>query len=56
MKVLFFRGSLFQSLGAATEKALSPYVLRFALGSSSNLLFEDLSVRPEILKCSSSLM
>ena len=36
---LIWSGSLFQSLGAAT----APYVLRFALGSSSNLLFEDLS-------------
>ena len=53
---LVWRGSLFQSLGAATEKALSPYVLRFALGSSSNLLFEDLSVRPEMLNRSRSLM
>ena len=44
---LIWSGSLFQSLGAATEKALSPYVLRFTLGSSSNLLFEDLSVRRE---------
>ena len=39
-------------LGAATVKAISPYVyssLRFALGPSSNLLFEDLSVLRESL-------
>lgn len=34
---VIWSGSLFQSLGAASEKALSPYVLRFALSSSSNL-------------------
>ena len=42
-------GTLFQSPGVATKKAFSPYVLRFALGSSSNLLFEDLSVRRKSL-------
>ena len=53
---LIWSGSLFQSLGAATEKALSPYVLRFAKGSSSNLLLEDLSVRRESLYFIRSLM
>ena len=51
---LIWSGSLFQSLGTATEKALSPHALRFALGSSSNLLFEDLSVRRESLYFSES--
>ena len=41
---LIWCGSLFQSLGTVMEKTLSPYVLRFTLRSSSNLLFEDLSV------------
>ena len=41
---LIWSGSLFQSLGTVMEKTLSPYVLRFTLRSSSNLLFEDLSV------------
>ena len=53
---LIWSGSLFQSLGAATEKAFSPYVLRFALGSSSNLLFEDRSVRRESLYFNRSLV
>ena len=53
---LICSGSLFQSLGAATEKALSPYALRFALGSSSNLLFKDLRVRRESLYFNRSLM
>ena len=39
---LIWSGSLFQGIGAVTEKSLSPYVLGFALGSS-NLWFEDLS-------------
>ena len=53
---LIWSGSLFQSLGAATEKALSPYALRFALGSSSNLLFKDLRVRRESLYFNRSLI
>ena len=52
---LIWSGSLFQSLGATMEKALSPYVW-FTLDSSSNLLFEDHSVRREALYFNRSLM
>ena len=53
---LIWCGSLFQSLSTVMEKTLSPYVLRFALGSSGNLLFEELSVQRVSLYFSRSLI
>ncbi len=39
-------GSLFQSLGAATEKARSPQYLYFDLGTSNKSWLDDLKALP----------
>ena len=40
---LIYKGKAFQSLGATTEKALSPLILRHVLGIQRRFCFEDLS-------------
>ena len=42
--VFMWRGRLFHKEGAATEKALSPFVLRFAEGVRSGFCMADRSL------------
>ena len=50
------RGRLFQSLGAAAEKALSPLVFSLVLGTTSRDWSADLRDLEGVWRCSSSKM
>ena len=47
--MLIFSGSLLHYFGPASEYTLSPYTFRLATVSSSNWLYEDLTMQPKFL-------